>query len=399
MFPPAGKRLPNCRLTPDSNSFAAASYDNLVDAPAELGKFDEFGFDEAGAHFRVVVDGKGWRRDRLETDLHRIANYRTAMMGGPPFKEYTFFIRIRLLSRSRRRRNGARQLHGDLGAIGRERCNHRRARIFSRLERQAHPAANARAGGLHQGNVHARAVVRRRRHQHLRRLHSRTHRLVGQKTSSTAISPARSANSIRAPRIAGRASRNRASTPGSRNMTTTTSPIAAFRITTKAKSLGVLLDLAIRDATDNHKSLDDVLRRMNDVYAKQGRFYDDSHGVQAVAEEVAGVKLDDFFRRYVAGTDEIPYQNFFNAAGPRIESRNAQKRRSRILDRRPRAWRANACFAGRAGNASGSGGIKGRGYLAGDQRSAAPAQFARLVATSIRREKKSSCAFIVTTRI
>jgi predicted metalloprotease with PDZ domain len=76
-----------------------------------------------------------------------------------------------------------------------------------------------------------------------------------------------------------------------------------------------LLDLAIRDATDNHKSLDDVLRRMNEVYAKQGRFYNDSEGVEAIAEEVAGVKFDDFFRRYVAGTDEIPYDKFFDAAG------------------------------------------------------------------------------------
>ena len=59
--------------------------------------------------------------------------------------------------------------------------------------------------------------------------------------------------------------------PGWKNMTNTASSIAAFRITTRVRSTGMLLDLAIRDATDNHKSLDDVLRRMNDVYAKQGR--------------------------------------------------------------------------------------------------------------------------------
>jgi predicted metalloprotease with PDZ domain len=83
----------------------------------------------------------------------------------------------------------------------------------------------------------------------------------------------------------------------------------------KGEIVGDMLDLAIRDATDNHKSLDDVLRRMYDVYAQQGRFYDDSQGVEAIAEEVAGAKFDDFFRRYVAGTDEIPYDKFFNAAG------------------------------------------------------------------------------------
>jgi predicted metalloprotease with PDZ domain len=54
---------------------------------------------------------------------------------------------------------------------------------------------------------------------------------------------------------------------------------------------------------------------MYEVYAKQGRFYDDSQGVEATAEEVAGITFDDFFRSYVAGTTEIPYDKFFNAAG------------------------------------------------------------------------------------
>jgi predicted metalloprotease with PDZ domain len=54
---------------------------------------------------------------------------------------------------------------------------------------------------------------------------------------------------------------------------------------------------------------------MYEVYAKQGRFYDDSQGVEATAEEVAGITFDDFFRSYVAGTTEIPYDKFFNTAG------------------------------------------------------------------------------------
>jgi predicted metalloprotease with PDZ domain len=87
----------------------------------------------------------------------------------------------------------------------------------------------------------------------------------------------------------------------------------------KGQIVGDMLDLEIRDATDNHKSLDDVLRRMYDVYAKQGRFYDDSQGVQTIAEEVAVVKFDDFFHRYVAGTDEIPYDEFFSAAGLQLK--------------------------------------------------------------------------------
>src|SRR5580704_10919293 len=74
------------------NSFVAASYGALVDAPAELGKFAEFGFDEAGAHFRVVVDGKEWRRESLESVLRDITKYEVHLMGGAPFTQYTFLF-------------------------------------------------------------------------------------------------------------------------------------------------------------------------------------------------------------------------------------------------------------------------------------------------------------------
>jgi len=80
----------------------------------------------------------------------------------------------------------------------------------------------------------------------------------------------------------------------------------------------------IRDVTDGHKSLDDVMKSMNDTYAKQGKYYDDTQGVRAAAEEVAGQSLQDFFRGYVAGVDEIPYDKFLGAAGLelKVETRN-----------------------------------------------------------------------------
>ncbi len=84
----------------------------------------------------------------------------------------------------------------------------------------------------------------------------------------------------------------------------------------------MLLDILIRDRTDNRASLDDVLRALNEEYAKAGRFYNDSDGLRAVMEEVirkkapsADADLKDFFTRYVSGTDEIPYSDFLARAG------------------------------------------------------------------------------------
>ena len=83
----------------------------------------------------------------------------------------------------------------------------------------------------------------------------------------------------------------------------------------KGQILGVVLDLEIRDATDNRKSLDDVFRLMNEKYARQGKFYDDSTGVRSAVEEVAGTSFQSFFEKYVSGTDAIAYDGFFGAGG------------------------------------------------------------------------------------
>jgi predicted metalloprotease with PDZ domain len=90
----------------------------------------------------------------------------------------------------------------------------------------------------------------------------------------------------------------------------------------KGQLLGVGLDLVIRDATDNRASLDDVLRKLNEQYARQGRFYPDSEGIRTAAEEVirerrpgAAADLRLFFSRYVSGTDELPFAQWLSIAG------------------------------------------------------------------------------------
>ncbi|MGH9731807.1 MAG: hypothetical protein ACRD4A_08905, partial [Candidatus Acidiferrales bacterium] len=73
-------------------TFAAPSYDALVDAPAEIGAFREFQFDANGAHFRVVVDGKDWDQQSLGDTLRKIASYETSMMRDVPFRGYMFIF-------------------------------------------------------------------------------------------------------------------------------------------------------------------------------------------------------------------------------------------------------------------------------------------------------------------
>jgi predicted metalloprotease with PDZ domain len=86
----------------------------------------------------------------------------------------------------------------------------------------------------------------------------------------------------------------------------------------KGEIAGVLLDLSVRDATANKKSLRDVFHWLNDNYAKKGKFFPDSAGVEEAAEAVCRCALQQFFTDYVSGTEPLAYDSFFRSVGLRL---------------------------------------------------------------------------------
>jgi predicted metalloprotease with PDZ domain len=88
----------------------------------------------------------------------------------------------------------------------------------------------------------------------------------------------------------------------------------------KGELLGVMLDLAVRDASHGRASLREVMQWMNENYARKGRFFNDSAGVREAAEAVSQANLSLFFTKYVAGTEEIPWDDFFRSVGLRVEA-------------------------------------------------------------------------------
>jgi predicted metalloprotease with PDZ domain len=82
----------------------------------------------------------------------------------------------------------------------------------------------------------------------------------------------------------------------------------------KGQLLGLLLDLRIRHETDNRRSLDDLMRHLNDHYAKRGLGVDEDE-LPKVASAIAGKDLHDFFSRYIAGVDELPFREYLSWAG------------------------------------------------------------------------------------
>ena len=237
---------------------SAPSYDALVDAPVETGEFGEFEFDNDGAHFRVAVDSKNGDAGHLENYLRQITAYELKLMGGPPFKEYTFLFHI-----------GA---YEDVGGGGMEHANS--TAIAAPSPEDA--AAIAAHEFFHAWNVkrirpQALEPVDYSKEQYTRALWfaegvTSTYAAYALERTKLEIEgpvlrrtlPRRSPRSNRAPRICGRAPRKRASIRGSINTMIYNRPDRSISYYNKGQILGVLLDLAIRDDTDNRKSLDDV---------------------------------------------------------------------------------------------------------------------------------------------
>jgi predicted metalloprotease with PDZ domain len=86
----------------------------------------------------------------------------------------------------------------------------------------------------------------------------------------------------------------------------------------KGEILGVLLDLALRDATNGRKSLRELFQYMNTKYAHEGRPFPDGAGVREAAEAISGKDFGWFFTRYVSGLDELPYDQMFATVGLRL---------------------------------------------------------------------------------
>jgi predicted metalloprotease with PDZ domain len=88
----------------------------------------------------------------------------------------------------------------------------------------------------------------------------------------------------------------------------------------KGELLGYLLDLGIRHASDNRRSLDDLMRRLNQDFAKRGRSFTDADLESIVARLAPQFPIKEFFRRYIDGTGDLDYAEFLGYAGLNLKA-------------------------------------------------------------------------------
>lgn len=86
----------------------------------------------------------------------------------------------------------------------------------------------------------------------------------------------------------------------------------------KGPIIGLLLDLAIRNGSNNQNSLDDVMRFLyNEYYLKENRGFKKEE-FWAISEKLAGTPLDEI-KDYVETVAQIDYQKYLDYAGLKID--------------------------------------------------------------------------------
>jgi predicted metalloprotease with PDZ domain len=305
--------------------FSAPNYDRLVDSPVEIGNFQESDFDEAGAHFRVIVDADPADYDmaRIVAALHKIVAAATTWMNDRPFDAYTFIYHfprgpagggmehsystaIDLNAESMKQSldaltgvtsheffhlwNVKRIRPQTLEPVDYTKENYTRALWFSEgVTSTAEGIIELRAGLLDEK-------------QYLDQLSEEITELERRPAHLTQSAEESSLDAW----LEGNPYYRR--------------PERSISYYNKGELLGVMLDLEVREASHGQASLCEVLQWMNANYAKKGRFFNDSEGVREAAEAVSHSDLTSFFAKYVAGTEEIPWDDFFRPVGLRVEA-------------------------------------------------------------------------------
>jgi predicted metalloprotease with PDZ domain len=304
-------------------SFTADNYDRLVDSPVEIGTFQEADFDEGGGHYRVVVDAEStdYDMEKITAMLDKIVAAATSWMDDRPFDTYMFLyhfprgpagggmehsystaidISADVMSRAPEVLasitaheffhlwNVKRIRPQTLEPVDYTKENPTRALWFSE-------GCTSTAGDIIQ--LRAGLLDQQRFEQQLASAIGELERRPAHLTQSAEES------SLDA-WLEGNSYYRR--------------PERSISYYNKGELLGIVLDLAVREASHGQSSLREVFQWMNENYAKKARFFPDSDGVRQAAEALTHADLNSFFAKYVEGTEEIPWNDFFRTVGLRV---------------------------------------------------------------------------------
>lgn len=322
---PAGWTIatPLAALDERSHTYTARTYDRLVDGPVDIGNLDRASYDQDGARYHVVVDA-----ERGDYDMRAIVEMAKKLtrstvewMGERPFTEYTFFFHFP---------------HGP-GSGGMEHAYSTAIDVNAdrlRDEPLGLPGLTAHEF-FHLWNVKRLRPASLEPIDYTREQYTRSLWFSEGFTSTvgdmmlfrTGYYDERAFLDNLAREIRTLQLRPAHLTQSAEDSSLDTwfdkypqyrLPDRSISYYNKGEILGVLLDLALREATGGRQGLRELFQHMNRKYAHEGRPFPDLAGVREAAQAISGRDFGWFFTRYVSGLEELPYDQMFATVGLRL---------------------------------------------------------------------------------
>jgi len=296
------------------NTFRASNYDHLVDCPVEAGTHRLFLFTVAGKTHRVAIWGRGNEDEtRLIADMQRIVETQATMFHGLPYNHYTFIVHLvdkawgglehrnsTSLITPRYTFRPEKEYHRWLGLVSHEFFHVWNVkRILAAVYWPTYDYVNESYTNLlwvHEGLTsyydeltlcRSGLISPKRYHEHLaesiRKHHEQPGRLVQSAEESSFTTWIKFYR---------------------QDANFWNTGISYYQ---RGSLIGLCLDLEIRRRTANACSLDDVMRYLYSRYYEEGLGLPEG-AFQAAVETVAGSSFSDFFARYAAGTEELPFE-------------------------------------------------------------------------------------------
>jgi predicted metalloprotease with PDZ domain len=313
-----------------TNTFRAENYDVLYDSPFEVSDFKEITFTVQGKPHRYVVTGEGnYDLKKMAADTEKIINEAYKIFGDLPYNDYTFIVNLRgggglehlnstALQWNRFGFTPKARYTGFLNLVAHEYFhlwNVKRIRPdalgpfdyenenYTKLLWVAEGATAYYEGVLlRRAGLISEKEFFNSRISVIQQLQERPGRF------ETSVEDASFDAWIKYYRPDENAINNQIS------------------YYDKGEIVNMMLDVTIRTASGGTKSLDDVMRYLYNEYSKKGRNYT-PEDYQKISEMMAGVSLEDFFSKYVRGTEEIDYSGILQGIGMRLktDANNANK--------------------------------------------------------------------------
>jgi predicted metalloprotease with PDZ domain len=324
---PRGWRIVSAlRETADSSVFAAADYDELVDAPTVLGSFDVTRFEAEGRpHFVVTAPAgaecTGDLPELIET-LPRIVAVHRSIFGSLPYEKYVFFCVANL--------GGASLEHGNsyvTGWLSWVNAAHemfhlwnvkriRPAEMWPYDYSRVNPGPSLWVSEGITSYYEAIAAYRSGLDE--------SGDAPAEGAGAEVFDPVKDSERALLDHLAYRISQVE-SHPERHHVSPSDASLSdglgygavgpSYYHT--GELLGLLLDLSILHDTQGRRGLDDVMRSLFNDYYERGKGFTADDMIEVVSAN-AGRSYTEFFARYVTGTEVPPYDSILGFAGYRV---------------------------------------------------------------------------------